>query len=89
MCLLNLHPSWLVKTLTPLADIISLTLQTGNFPERLKGGMVILLLKKPSLNLSDPANFLQISNVLFLGKVIERVVAKQLQGFLDDASVLD
>lgn len=38
---------------------------------------------------TDSSNYHPVSNFSFLGKVVERTVAKQLQGFLDEAVALD
>lgn len=35
------------------------------------------------------SNYCPISNIMFLSKVVERVVAEQLQVFLDAAEILD
>uniref|UniRef100_A0A803U1N2 Reverse transcriptase domain-containing protein n=1 Tax=Anolis carolinensis TaxID=28377 RepID=A0A803U1N2_ANOCA len=47
------------------------------------------LLKKPSLDPTQFGNFRPISNLPYLGKVLEHVVASQLQGFLVDTDFLD
>ena len=44
---------------------------------------------KPGLDPSDPANYRPVSHLAFLGKVIERAVEGQLQGFLEETSALD
>ena len=46
--------------------------------------MVKPLLKKPSLDHREFKNFRPISNLQFLGKIIENVVADQLINYLDD-----
>uniref|UniRef100_A0A803SXZ5 Reverse transcriptase domain-containing protein n=1 Tax=Anolis carolinensis TaxID=28377 RepID=A0A803SXZ5_ANOCA len=47
------------------------------------------LLKKPSLDPTQFGNFQPISKLPYLGKVLEHVVASQLQGFLVDTDFLD
>lgn len=39
--------------------------------------------------MADLAYYCPVSNLLFLCKVVERLEAKQLQVFLEDASILD
>lgn len=39
--------------------------------------------------MAEPANYHPVSNILFLGKVINRAEAQQLQSFLDNTSTLD
>lgn len=48
-----------------------------------------LLQKKPTLAPGDFINYQPVSNVLFWCKVIELVVAGQLQAFLNKADYLD
>uniref|UniRef100_A0A803TDF9 Reverse transcriptase domain-containing protein n=1 Tax=Anolis carolinensis TaxID=28377 RepID=A0A803TDF9_ANOCA len=87
-------PSWLIKSAREgLVDwfvlIINASLEQGVFPSYLKQAVVRPLLKKVSLDSTVLNNFRPISNLPFLGKVLERVVASQLQGFLDDINYLD
>lgn len=48
-----------------------------------------LLLKKPSLDPTNPVNYCPVSDVSFLVKVAERLIVEELQIFLDDSSLLD
>lgn len=48
-----------------------------------------LLLKKPSLDPMVLPNYRLFLNLLFLGKVIQTMTAKQFQVFLDAAAILD
>ena len=57
--------------------------------QNLKKAVVRPLLKKPTLDPRDPANYRPVSNLPFLGKVIERAIANQLQTFLEETSALD
>ena len=90
-------PSWLInsddvsgdaKIIKPLQDIINLSLASGTFPQNLKEAVVQPLLKKSTLDPQDPANYRPVSNLPFLGKVIERAAANQLQSFLEDTLAL-
>uniref|UniRef100_A0A803SUK8 Reverse transcriptase domain-containing protein n=1 Tax=Anolis carolinensis TaxID=28377 RepID=A0A803SUK8_ANOCA len=69
--------------------IINASLDQGKFPSVLKQAIVRPILKKASLDSTILNNYRPISNLPFLGKVLERVVASQLQGFLDDTDFLD
>ena len=62
---------------------------SGTFPQNLKKAVVRPLLKKSTLDPQDPANYRPVSNLPFLGKVIERAIANQLQAFLEETSALD
>ena len=67
-----------------LSQIVNQSLQSAVLPEQLKVAMVKPLLKKPSLDYREFKNFRPISNLQFLGKIIEKVVADQLINYLDD-----
>lgn len=86
---LDLCPSWLIEvdgeeTQAPLVDIFNLFFESGDFLEGLKEVVVVPLLKKPPLDPTDPANYHLILNLLFLGKVVDKATAEQIQGFLDN-----
>lgn len=51
--------------------------------------MVVLLLKNPILDPMDPDNYCTVSNLLFLGKDIERAADKYLQKLLYDTLAPD
>ena len=67
-----------------LTQIVNQSLQSAVVPEQLKVAMVKPLLKKPSLDHREFKNFRPISNLQFLAKIIEKVVADQLINYLDD-----
>uniref|UniRef100_A0A803TYG3 Reverse transcriptase domain-containing protein n=1 Tax=Anolis carolinensis TaxID=28377 RepID=A0A803TYG3_ANOCA len=93
-CILDPCPSWLVREARGgLAEwvkvVVNASLREGKFPESLKMAVIKPLLKKPSLDPTQLENFQPISNLPYLGKVLEHVVASELQGFLDDTDFLD
>ena len=53
-------------------------------PTELKQAVIHPLLKKPSLDYQEFKNFRPISNLTFLSKVIEKVVALQLVDYIDN-----
>ena len=53
-------------------------------PTELKQAVIRPLLKKPSLDYQEFKNFRPISNLTFLSKVIEKVVALQLVDYIDN-----
>ena len=63
-------------------DIVNCSLEFGIFPDSLKITTVKPLLKKNNLDPSVFNNYRPISNLPFLGKVLEKVVHKQLEVFL-------
>ena len=54
-----------------------MSLSTGIFPEPLKTAIVKPLLKKPTLDCTSFRNFRPVSNIAFMSKVIEKVIAFQ------------
>ena len=68
--------------LSPITKIIKLSLDCGYFPRTWKCALVRLLLKKDGL---PPVfkNFRPVSNLAFISKLVETVVAKQLQHYLN------
>ena len=82
-CALDSFPTVLVNSnlcaISPLITrIINHSLQTGYVPATLKSA----LLKKSTLDPEVLANYRPISNLLFLSKVLEKVIAAQLQSHL-------
>ena len=75
-------PTELLKKVLPaiihlLTKLVNESLQTGEFPADLKKALVTPLLKKPSLDLTLK-NYRPISNLPFVGKLMERCVIEQL-----------
>ena len=75
-------PTELLKKVLPaiihlLTKLVNESLQTGEFLDDLKKALVTPLFKKPSLDLI-PKNYRPISNLPFVGKLMERCVIDQL-----------
>ena len=80
-CGLDPIPTWLLKDninqfLPILTKIVNLSMRSGMMPEQLKNAIVRPLLKKPGLEL-EKKNYRPVSNLPFLGKLIEGAVIKQ------------
>ena len=76
-CPLDPLPTQLLKecvdSLIPiLLKIVNLSITTSNFPDALKLAIIIPLLKKILLNIENKKNYRPVSNLAFLGKVIEK-----------------
>ena len=70
-------------TVRPLiTKIVNLSMESGRLPTDLKVASVKPLLKKQALSSDEFKNFTPISNLLFLSKIIEKCVAKQLIAYL-------
>ena len=86
-CDLDPIPGKIMKTcfecLIPcITRIVNLSLSTATMPTTLKEALVKPSLKKQNLSTEDFSSFRPISNLTFLSKVIERVVANQLENHL-------
>ena len=82
-CLLDPIPTRLFKEILPtiniaVLDIINSSLVKGHVPQMLKEAVIRPSLKKPSLDAEVLANYRPISNLPFLSKIIEKIVAKEL-----------
>ena len=64
--------------LPSITDIINMSLSSGIVPSSMKQALVTPLLKKPSLDPEVPKNYRPVSNLSFLSKILEKVVANQL-----------
>jgi len=87
-CDLDPMPTKLLKLLSvelcPLIrTIINRSITTGVVPNDFKTALVIPRLKKPSLNIDELGNYRPVSNLSFLSKTLERVVAAQLRKHLE------
>ena len=69
--------------------IINLCLSSGNFPTRFKSAVVKPLIKKPTLDCEVLKNYLPISNLPFLPKLIEKVIAKRLVSHMQDNGMVE
>ena len=81
-CELDPVPTWLLKehsaTLTPvLTSIINASLEAGRFPDSLKSALVRPLLKKRGLECIFK-NYRPVSNLAYIGKLIEKAVFDQI-----------
>ena len=86
-CLLDPIPTKLLTDfadvlLPPITKIINLSLDSGYFPRTWKSALVRPLLKKDGLPLVFK-NYRPVSNLAFISKLVETVVAKQLQHYLN------
>ena len=76
-------PTWLMKDhleslLPSITNIINLSFTTGTFPDSMKSAIVTPLLKKTGLDPNNLKNFRPISNLSFVSKLLEKVVASRL-----------
>ena len=62
-------------------EIVNLSLSTGKMPDDYKNAVLIPLLKKISLDQEIFNNFRPISNLVYISKLIEKVIASRLQSY--------
>ena len=92
-CSLDPWPTFLVLDyldilITPITSIINASLEQGKCPNFFKQAHVTLILKKSSLDKEIFKNYRPFSNMNFISKILERVVAVQLQTHLDEAGLM-
>ena len=92
-CSLDPWPTFLVLDyldilITPITSIINASLEQGKCPNFFKQAHVTPILKKPSLDKEVFKNYRNVSNLNFISKILERVVAVQLQTHLDEAGLM-
>ena len=83
-CSLEPWPTFLVLDyldilITPITSIINASLEQGKCPNFFKQAHVTPILKKSSLDKEVFKNYRPVSNLNFISKIFERVVAVQLQ----------
>ena len=82
-CDLDPFPTRLLKhciddLIVPITAIINLSMRDGVVPHDFKQALVNLLVKKKTLCKNEFKNYRPISNLGFLSKILEKIVAKRL-----------
>ena len=86
-CTLDPIPSWVVKSakeeLVPLITrIINASLTNGKVPDCMKLALITPLLKKSNLDPDILKNYRPVSNLSFLSKTLERIVAMRITKYM-------
>lgn len=79
----------LPELLPVITKIVNSSLAAGYLPDSLKMALVKPLLKKMSLDPNILKNFRPVSNLSFLSKIIEKIVAKRLNKHMADNGLHD
>ena len=74
----SLFKECIEEILLPTTNIINLSLSQAKIPRKMKESVVIPLLKKANLNPDEFKNYRPISNLGFISKILEKIVAKRL-----------
>ena len=83
-------PTSLLHDLFPvITDLVNSSFATGVFPSELKSAIIKPRLKKPGLDTDVLTNFLPVSNLSFISKVIEKVVASRLLDHMVENELLE
>ena len=85
-CSVDPIPSWLLKACLPsllpiITNIVNQSL-TSIMPSSYKEAILTPILKKPDLNTEDLKNYRPISNLSYVSKLIEKVIAKQITNYV-------
>ncbi len=72
-----------------LLEVVNPSLLSGTFPNSLKTAVVKPLLKKRNLDNTMLSNYRPISNLPFIGKIIEKIAFNQLNNYLNSNEYLD
>uniref|UniRef100_A0A672KWI2 Reverse transcriptase domain-containing protein n=1 Tax=Sinocyclocheilus grahami TaxID=75366 RepID=A0A672KWI2_SINGR len=93
-CYLDTLPTYFFKRVlncleADLLEVVNASLLSGTFPNSLKTAVVKPLLKKRNLDNTILSNYRPISNLPFIGKIIEKVVFNQLNKYLNSNGYLD
>lgn len=87
-CSLDPWPTFLILEcldilISPITKLINLSLAEGCFPSQLKCAVITPLIKKATLPKDELKNYRPVSGLIYISKIIERVVASQLNTHLN------
>ena len=93
-CGLDPLPTSVVKdhavTLAPvITNIVNLSLTSGEVPRELKRALVTPLLKKPNLDTNVLKHYRPVSNLHYVSKILEKILAMQLSHHLHENNPLE
>ena len=71
----------------PITSIINKSLQEGVFPDQFKKAYIRPLLKKTTLDKNELKNYRPVSNLSFISKILEKVVASRLLSHMESNSM--
>ena len=77
--------SWLLMRLT---ELFIRSMSTGHFPSTFKEAFITPSIKKPGLDATNTQSYRPISNLSVVSKLLERIVAQQLNTYLESSGLL-
>ena len=88
-CMLDPIPTWLIREakgelLPIMTNIINASLSASQVPVAMKSAVVTPLLKKPTLDPEVLKNYRPVSNLSFISKLLERIVAQRLTSYMSE-----
>ena len=88
-CMLDPIPTWLIKEsrselLPVMTNIINSSLRSSQVPKSMKSAIVTPLLKKSTLDPDILKNYRPVSNLSYISKLLERVVAGRLTDYMTE-----
>ena len=91
---LDFIPTSLIKSCSGvfarvIARLANLSFEHSTFPVKFKTAQVTPLLKKHGIDVSDPANYRPISNLITICKIIERLVLVRIVPHVSTSSSFD
>ena len=91
-CILDPIPTNVLKDcideLLPfITKVVNTSLSSSTVPSSLKNAIVSPILKKPDLDIETLKNYRPISNLPFLAKVLEKVIAQQLDDHIESQNM--
>ena len=88
-CMLDPIPIWLIKEsrselLPVMTNIMNSSLRSSQVPKSMKSVLMTLLLKKSTLDPDILKNYRPVSNLSYISKLLERVVAGRLTDYMTE-----
>ena len=86
----NLVIETTLKVFLPfISHVVNSSLSSATFPRSMGCALITPILKKPSLDRNDLANYRPVSNISFISKIIEKVVSNQLKDYLCQNNLIE
>jgi len=71
-----------------LTELFNSSMSTGHFPSTFKEAFITPAIKKPGLDVTNAQSYRPISNLSVVSKLLERIIAQQLNTYLQSSGLL-